>query len=920
GNLVFSGADNVLTDGGTATFLRVGSPLANVLNSLQYGQYGTVILRNSNNFSGGMQVAKSNTLQIETGAGPNGQTPLGAGFVEVYGTLQNSGIASSFVNGLTGFNSNNIVLRPGGTVTLNNQLGVQQAGGNGLWTDSGTFQLSAGNAPSTETIGTVAVSKAGQITVTKGSGVGYATLTLAGLTRNAPGTVGAAGWSTVDYAGAGVLQLNTGTANNLGVPTGTATTWERIVLAGGLAGSSLSTGGSTNYGIGVTNTGILAPWIINTKDNTFVGYNVAGGAFGGDTGFQPLISYTASPGLGQIAYSSNTLASSLLTDTVDVTGATSILSAANLNSYALRTTGNITLAAPTVPSTLTIASGGLIATAASTVGTITSNVADLLTVNFGVSGGTEAVIYITTGSITFNAKINAAGITKAGAGALVIPSVNPGITAPVTLNAGGLYLQNTLDGTTGNTLSPIGNQPLILNGGQLNVDSGLGTTTLFQNPDGFRRAMTTFNSDIYVNADASIYGYNANNVNVYGVNNAAFAGQSVFGGSVTGGLLNKYGQGYLLFAGTSNSFSGLVINADSTAGQTSLVGSLTRTGTPFGSGSITVNPGAMLRIADPSNLTTGGSNAVTILSDGAGLSGLGLAGNFAPPSFTVVDGTSSATANPGQILFKSSGDYAGVLALDTYNYTQTLNMGALGGGKMWLGTSVIYDSVGWSGQTLYFNPTLTPGSADTVATAPIYTGSTASTPVYRLGGGGVRGFLQIGASAYENVLTGLANVQIGAIPTANAAAGTSYVNGNIGGVNLLNRNDLATGSMVFVNRDSNLAIGNAFALGNATLVLNGGNVQVNAPILNSVSTISDSFTFSNGSTTNSVLRGNLNLSPSGVGGTRTINTSQVDATIQGVVSGTVGTNLIKGGANGLMLSGLNTYLGTTTVTTSNNTG
>jgi hypothetical protein len=46
--------------------------------------------------------------------------------------------------------------------------------------------------------------------------------------------------------------------------------------------------------------------------------------------------------------------------------------------------------------------------------------------------------------------------------------------------------------------------------------------------------------------------------------------------------------------------------------------------------------------------------------------------------------------------------------------------------------------------------------------------------------------------------------------------------------------------------------------------------------------ISDSFSFNNGSTVNSVLRGPVNLSPSGVGGTRTISVGgNIGVTIQG---------------------------------------
>jgi hypothetical protein len=134
---------------------------------------------------------------------------------------------------------------------------------------------------------------------------------------------------------------------------------------------------------------------------------------------------------------------------------------------------------------------------------------------------------------------------------------------------------------------------------------------------------------------------------------------------------------------------------------------------------------------------------------------------------------------------------------------------------------------------VYFNPVLGAGSADTTNTAPIYNPlTTPNTPVYRLGGGGGQGYLQLGGGAYENVLTGTANVQIGAIVTPNAAAGLGYVNGNIGSVNLVNRNDLSANSTVFINKDSNLQLANAFGLGAATVVLNGGAMQLNAPITN----------------------------------------------------------------------------------------
>ena len=500
----------------------------------------------------------------------------------------------------------------------------------------------------------------------------------------------------------------------------------------------------------------------------------------------------------------------------------------------------------------------------------------------------------------------------------------------------------------------------------MNIDTGLGNTTASNNADGFRRALATLNSDIYVNGDASLLGRTALNVALNGqiaafnpnndigsvlqhVKSLTFAdlganagptggsyrdgvslllfsmyvngttalgahanniqvdfgnpGNSVLGGQVTGGQLNKYGNGLLFMAsGTNNYSGGTVIWAQGINTATSIVGSLTRTGTPFGTGDITINPGAQLRIADVSNIS---GNNVTLKTDGGGLGGIGLAYNGVAPTINGVGG-------PGVIKLVTTGDYDGVLSLDVNNYTQALNLNTLANGKMWLGSSLT------GNQTNYFSPTLTAGAPDTVATAPVFTGSTTTTPVYRLGGGGNQGQLIIGANAFENVLTGLANVQIGAVVTPNAASQLAYINGNIGNVQFFNRNNLAAGSKVFLNRDSSLVVGNAFALGDATLVLNqssgGGSngLQLNAPIRNNVQVISDTFLVFGGNVQSSLL-GNVDLSPSGIGGTRTFSIQNTDFAIEGVISGAVGSNIIKTGNNNMYFNGVNTYQGTTTI-------
>ncbi|MDB6120926.1 MAG: Autotransporter-associated beta strand repeat protein, partial [Verrucomicrobiaceae bacterium] len=925
--------------------------------------------------------------------------------VEVYGTLQTgTGLAASYVNGATGNNANNIIIRPGGIVIVNDVAGVNVAGNQGRWSNSqavelngGTFRFNgAAGVLSSETVGTLNVSKGGVINVTKGAttpAVGAATLIVSGINRNTPITTGTAGYSTTTfnngtgsgYAGAGTLSI-TGTAASLGIPTGTATSWERLVVTGGstaFGGLSGKVLGGPGVAAGTLNAGMAPPWMIDAVGNTFLSYDPTAGAFGGDTGFQPILAtLPAAPGnAGQVAYSNPAPTGALLagtgTETVDITGAITSLVGNASNVYAIRTNANISTSSATTANTLTIASGGLFGVTNNIVigQTVANAVPALLTLNFGAAGSKEA--FLTTGSsnitMTINGQINAAGITRFANnntattnGNIVITSNGNNITAPVTINGGILSVQQTLNGLGPVSTGVFNGQQVILNGGQLSVDSGLGTTTssfIASGNTAIVRALATLNSDIYVNGDANLMGKTVANGDIAnvlqhvksltfadlgaaggptGVNGSnrdgvtlqlmmmyvngttalgahsnniqvdfggAGNGNSVLGGQVTGGILNKYGNGGLLMASGTNSYSGgTVIWPQGNNTATSFLGSLIRTGTPFGTGPITANPGSILRIADPSNIS---GNAVTILSDGQGLSGIGLAYNGAPPTLLSNGAGAGGAAVNGQLVYKTSGDYGGTLTLDLQNYSYKVDQSTLGNGRLFLGGSV-------TATTNYFNQTLTAGLPDTVNTAPIFNGSTLTTPVYRIGAGGNQNTFVIGANAFENVLTGAANVQIGANTTANAAAQLAYINGNTGAVTLANRNNRAAGSMVFVNRDSAININNARSLGDASLVLNQSagttrGLRLNAPISNDVLVVGDTFLVDSGTTTAS-LRGNVNLSPSGVGGTRTFNIAGVDIGIEGVVSGAAGTNVIKTGATNLYLNGLNTYLGTTTLT------
>jgi autotransporter-associated beta strand protein len=178
--------------------------------------------------------------------------------------------------------------------------------------------------------------------------------------------------------------------------------------------------------------------------------------------------------------------------------------------------------------TMTIRSGGLMMLGVVPTQGTTSTIDVQANLNFGLGGAAEAVIYTTglTGGNNrvvnqISGNITAAGLTKVGSGQLNLAGVN-NLSAPVTLNAGVLFVQNVLNGTASPYSGALNGQPLILNGGQLNVDTALGTPTLTTLPDASltapRRALATLNSDIYVNADAGIYARDYTNAD-FGTNN-----------------------------------------------------------------------------------------------------------------------------------------------------------------------------------------------------------------------------------------------------------------------------------------------------------------------------------------------------------------------------------------------------------------
>lgn len=963
-NLAFVGQDNVLNDLAAAgTSVQVGS-----LNSV-FGSGGAigvtgnaVILRNSNSYTGGTWIGKGSAINLGVGGSPAGSTPLGSSDgtltgaptdVIIYGTLQlENRLEASYFNAATGKNANNYILMPGGNINITDFPG-EEAGGNGRWADTdangGGLNLNGGNfryggaahLDSSETVGTFAVNKNSRLLLDRSNNAGTVSLIVSDLVRGDRGTL-------LIQA----LQGGTTTANILGIPAQStaqlqqATGYDHLIVSNS---GSLATilGGTTSMGAGAVNVGMAPGWIVDASANSFVTYNPTGA----NTGFQTLVTNgspgassvasngTFTPGVNQVGYSkvitsSGTISGSIsLTadDIVDINASGGVtLNSPSTSVYALRTNRDVN---PTAANdTLTITSGALM----SITNTLSFNSAPApangvpldMTLNFGVGGTAEALIY-TSSSMTINAQINAAGLTHfagANSGSSLTLTGDNHFTDAIWNNQGVLQGTNTLSGIGVPVSGVFNNQDIYLSGAnnrdasRLILRSGVGDAVSSVQASNVE-ATSQFGGTIFVNGDSRI---DTNGGVFQRINNLTFAdlgplspvglalgniyvagtttlgshdnyiegffntySSSVFAGLVQGGTLTKFGNGTMLMAGSANTYAATVINQGGTNTASSIFGSLTRSGTPFGSGTITINPGAMLRLADASNIA---QNAVTLKSDGVALGGLAIAYN------STADIADLFGTGPGKVSLSSTGDYLGVIALDINNYINPVDMGALeaaAGGKLWLGTSI---------NATYFGQSLMPGADN----------------VYRLGGGGNQGNLTIGAGSFENVLTGTASVVIGAQTAGINPNGPAYINGNFGSVILTNRNDFSGG--ITLNNQAGLAVNNSYALGSGPVYHNGGNLTLNnsVSIPNEMDMVGDIFSTSGG--TNAAILGEVKLAPQGVGGIVTFNVNGGGHLgFQGVISGapaggTTGSNVVKAGSQTIIFNGMNTYRGTTSVT------
>ncbi|EDY20582.1 autotransporter-associated beta strand repeat protein [Chthoniobacter flavus Ellin428] len=473
-------------------------------------------------------------------------------------------------------------------------------------------------------------------------------------------------------------------------------------------------------------------------------------------------------------------------------------------------------------------------------------------------------------------------------------------TGTTVFDGGTLQLGFTQAGTTDGTFT-VANEKLVING-----QGGALSAGALRNSAGNNtwQTLVTMGSDARVSSDAGILTLNNGIVSAGGAAfNLSVGGQGSAAGTAVvinvtsnngGGSLLKDGASTLILNTGSNNFSSVTVNGSGVLGVPSVLATTARSG-GYGTGPITVNPGGIIRFADATDISN--AAGVTLTSDNTSLAGLGMGYNGPVPTILT-----SGTALPGQVVaHANAAGFGGELTLDVPNFTQSLDLSAIGNGMMLLGTTYNSGLGGANSATMnYLAPSLKANSDG----------------IYHLGAGSNSGNLAFGAGVFENVFTTPgANIQIGTL----TPSGTPYSDG-IGNITLNGRNtNLTSAQTVTVNAGSRLNIANSYALGGATLDLNnvgnnGALVQFNASIKNNIVLLGDTFA-NDGGTDNSIF-GNVILDGGNASTTRTfINNGTANTVLgfEGVISGN-GINIVKA-TNGqtIVFNGNNTYTGTTTI-------
>jgi autotransporter-associated beta strand protein len=536
-------------------------------------------------------------------------------------------------------------------------------------------------------------------------------------------------------------------------------------------------------------------------------------------------------------------------------------------------------AAATVASGATITSSGLVnitSVTKSEAGTWTLSGNNTYTGATTVSGGTLQVGGLLGGG-SYSGNIS---ISNSNSGAFIYNGSNSQTLSGVISGAGAFTKNNTstltLSGAntyTGNTTINAGN--LTLSGGSAISDSG--NVTLANAAGAILHVAQSETIGSLSGGGAS-----GGNVSIAGGQSLGITAASTFNGSISGaGGLVKSGAGDVTLSGNNTYTGGTTItNSNLIMGASNALGN----------GALTLDgTGAIIRLnlngtnQTITSLSVLGANSAVIQNEGS-------ANALGTLTFNIADGVTSSSTSSFIFRDKSSGN--GTLAL-VKTGNGTLDFSAINTGTYTGGLTVNQGVFSW-------NDIKGLGSASNLITL----------------GGGTLNYTGASGSSVSTTNTNM-SLTAGTTSTLNNANGTVTISAIIAGSGNLTKTGAGTLTLSSANTYSGdtlvsagtLTLSNALALQNSTIDTSGAGVIT----LSSVTTptfggLKGSGNLSSVITTGYSSATGITLNPG----------SGVSNTYSGVISnGAAGMTLTKNGSGTQVLSGANTYTGTTTINAGN---
>ena len=895
--------DYAVTKTGTSTFSLSGT---NDYNGLTTISGGVLNIRNSSalgSFVAGTTVATGAALQIQgnVAVGTEALTLNGAG-VASDGAFRNISGNNSFAGPIT-LGSASTIASDSGTLTLNGNIN----NGGFLVTESGAGNVTitsviSGNGGLTKTgTGTLTLSGAASNTYTGPTTVNQGTLILAKPVNaiDPAITIGGAGSTATVQLNAAFQLYGAATTINAGGQLN-LNNFNEYIGTLTISGGSIITGSGLLYlGTGITNNANSATSILtgNYSFSTNQVFTIASGST--PTGEDVIISGSMAEylvgatltkqGAGRLVLSGANSYTGLTTisgGVLNIQNATALGTTAGgttvSNGAALQIQGNITVG----NESLTLNGSGIGSTGAfrnisgnnsfagsislASATTITSD-AGTLTLTGGITGGLFTTTFAGAGNIAENGAITGlGGIVKTGGGTLTLAGPNT-FLGGTTINGGTVAVSS--DGNLGGLTSGV-----TVNAGTLEITTGFSSNRVFTLGD----AGSTFQVDAG---------------QTFNVNTAI----------IGSGTLNKTGSGTMVLSAL-NLFSG----GTNVTGGTLQLGAVDRL---LASGAITISGGSF-------DLQTFTQNAGAVTLSSGTITGTG-SGTLTASSFVLQSGTANAILAGTGTVTKNTAGTVTLGRANTFTGSTTISEGRLQlNSNNALGTAA-------SGTTVANGAVLTLNNVNYATAEPL-----------TLNGSGIG---NSGALTNSGTSTFAGPINAATDATINAGGGTLTLTGGLakngttltiaggGTVNITTNgitgsapnSDLVVDGTTVVLTAPNSYNGPTTVQNNGILRLGNSNVLPTSP--QTALTVNSSSVFDLASYSDSVasLSGDSSATVrnSVVGSTSivTINpASGVTSTYAGTITGTeVGTQgdiaLQKNGAGTLILTGGNSFSGTTTI-------